>query len=451
MVAPLVSISPQLIPRYCDNNGNALSGGLLATYIAGTTSPLATYSDSTGSAALPNPIVLSSRGEPMTGGSVTCGIWLTEGLAYKFQLQTSTGSPIWTLDNVLAGGAFSFYGGTTTGSANAYALANPQITSYTTPFEVSFIANFSNTGAATLNINGLGTKNIYRATPLGPAALVGGEIVTNQIVTVIYDGTEFQLTSDSAASPVLRSYLAGLTLSNDVGTPNTVLDIAAGSAVDSTNTILMTGGAFTKSTAGTWVSGTGNNGMGVGLTIAVTTWYHVFQISVANVTDYYFDTSVTAANKPVGTNFFRRIGSFLTDGAAHIIAFSQNGDEFLWLAAVADASAAGVTSTAALQLLTVPTGLIVNALFRGDWVTTVSGSAIVVITSPSENSLAASDNNASMYSYYAGTTPAVATLQAGDFNIRTNTAAQVRVRSGANSGNLSIGTKGWIDTRGRNA
>jgi hypothetical protein len=34
---------------------------------------------------------------------------------------------------------------------------------------------------------------------------------------------------------VLRSYIAGLTLSNDGGTPSSVLDIAAGQAADSGN------------------------------------------------------------------------------------------------------------------------------------------------------------------------------------------------------------------------
>jgi hypothetical protein len=74
---------------------------------------------------------------------------------------------------------------------------------------------------------------------------------------------------------VLRSYIAGLTLSNDGGTPSSVLDIAAGQAADSGNAVMISIGAFPKSTAGAWTSGTGNNGMGNGLTIANSTWYHV--------------------------------------------------------------------------------------------------------------------------------------------------------------------------------
>src|SRR3981081_2072606 len=54
---------------------------------------------------------------------------------------------------------------------------------------------------------------------------------------------------------VLRSYIAGITLSNDGGTPSSVLDVAAGHAADSGNAVMISIGAFTKSTAGAWTSG----------------------------------------------------------------------------------------------------------------------------------------------------------------------------------------------------
>lgn len=154
-----------------------------------------------------------------------------------------------------------------------------------------------------------------------------------------------------------RSFLAGLTLSNDGTTPNSVLDIAAGSCIDSTNAVMITLGAFTKSTAGSWAAGTGSNGMGTGLTIANTTWYHVFAIINAGAADVYFDTSVTAANAPSSTTSFRRIGSFLTDGSAHIIAFVQDGDLFQWKAPVTANGGANPGTSAVLQTLTTPLGV----------------------------------------------------------------------------------------------
>jgi hypothetical protein len=92
---PAVSISTTPKLQFFDLNGAPLSGGLLYTYEAGSTTPLATYTDSTGVSANTNPIVLDSRGE--------ANVWL-EGAIYKFALYTSVGVLIWTVDNI---GAFA--------------------------------------------------------------------------------------------------------------------------------------------------------------------------------------------------------------------------------------------------------------------------------------------------------------------------------------------------------
>lgn len=55
-----------------------------------------------------------------------------------------------------------------------------------------FKADVANTGAATLDVNGLGVKTIKKN---GNVDLVTGDIKAGQIVHVVYDGTYFQLTS----------------------------------------------------------------------------------------------------------------------------------------------------------------------------------------------------------------------------------------------------------------
>lgn len=78
------------------------------------------------------------------------------------------------------------------GTANAYATTlAPAATAYTTGMVVCFKAGNACTGASTLNVNALGTKNIFRS----GAALVTGDIFAGQIVTCVYDGTQFQLVS----------------------------------------------------------------------------------------------------------------------------------------------------------------------------------------------------------------------------------------------------------------
>ena len=87
--------------QFFDNNGIPLAGGLLYTYAAGTTTPLATYTTSAGSIANSNPIVLDSAGRTPNE------IWLTDGSAYKFVLKTSTSTQIGSYDNITGGNDFT--------------------------------------------------------------------------------------------------------------------------------------------------------------------------------------------------------------------------------------------------------------------------------------------------------------------------------------------------------
>jgi len=76
------------------STGLPLSGGLIYTYQAGSSTPLATYSDNGGSIPNTNPIVLNSSGQAASE------IWMIAGYSYKFQIQTSAGVIIQTLDNL---------------------------------------------------------------------------------------------------------------------------------------------------------------------------------------------------------------------------------------------------------------------------------------------------------------------------------------------------------------
>ncbi len=80
--------------QFLDNNANPLSGGLIYTYDAGTTTPRTTYTSSTGLTANSNPIVLDSAGRTPQE------VWLTSGVRYKFAIYTSANVLIGTYDNV---------------------------------------------------------------------------------------------------------------------------------------------------------------------------------------------------------------------------------------------------------------------------------------------------------------------------------------------------------------
>ncbi|MFA5166781.1 MAG: hypothetical protein WC449_05850 [Candidatus Paceibacterota bacterium] len=87
-------LSPLFQDEQLDNNGLPLSGGKVYWYIAGTSTPVTTYTDINGSIAQTNPIILNTRGEP------TYTIWLTTGQAYKAALYDAAGSLIRTIDNI---------------------------------------------------------------------------------------------------------------------------------------------------------------------------------------------------------------------------------------------------------------------------------------------------------------------------------------------------------------
>ena len=99
--------------QFLDANGAPLVGGKLYTYAAGTTTPLASYTDSTGNIANTNPIILDSRGE--------ANVWLS-GDVYKFALYDSTNVLIWTVDNI--NGTTFATNFTGTGSQVAFSVVN---------------------------------------------------------------------------------------------------------------------------------------------------------------------------------------------------------------------------------------------------------------------------------------------------------------------------------------
>lgn len=94
-----MSVNPSPIGGYAaqffDNNGVILSGGKIYTYAAGTTTPQATYTNASGATPHSNPIVLDSAGR-VPGGE----IWLTDGLVYKFVIETSNAILIGSYDNI---------------------------------------------------------------------------------------------------------------------------------------------------------------------------------------------------------------------------------------------------------------------------------------------------------------------------------------------------------------
>ena len=87
----MATIAPQPKLQFFDANGDPLVGGKLYSYIAGTTTPQATYTDESGSTTNTNPVILDSRGE--------ASVWFGAG-TYKLALKTAADVDVWTVDNI---------------------------------------------------------------------------------------------------------------------------------------------------------------------------------------------------------------------------------------------------------------------------------------------------------------------------------------------------------------
>lgn len=90
----MANLAPLVKFKGTDDNGGPLSGGKLYTYLAGTSTPLATYTSQDESAFNTNPIILNARGE--------ADVWLGNG-TYKFVLKDADDNTIWTKDLISSG------------------------------------------------------------------------------------------------------------------------------------------------------------------------------------------------------------------------------------------------------------------------------------------------------------------------------------------------------------
>jgi hypothetical protein len=89
----MASLTPTPKQQIFGSDGLPLVGGKIYTYAAGTTTPLATYTDAGAGTANTNPIILNSLGQ--------ANIWLAPASSYKFSVYTSADVLLYTVDNIV--------------------------------------------------------------------------------------------------------------------------------------------------------------------------------------------------------------------------------------------------------------------------------------------------------------------------------------------------------------
>jgi hypothetical protein len=222
-----------LLAGVTDSSGEPLSGGKVYTYEAGTTSDKTTHTDQAQTTTAANPIILGTRGEASV---------FAEG-AYKFVIKDSSDVTVVTIDGLqyVYPDSSNIYAGSSTGSANAYVLSpSPASQNYVDGTTYTFIANFASTGAATINVSGLGAKSFVLND--GSTALGVGDILVSMLVNAQYIGASDHFRLVSAAGVLAVS--GGGTGADNAADARTNLGLGT-IATQAASAVAVTGGTVT--------------------------------------------------------------------------------------------------------------------------------------------------------------------------------------------------------------
>jgi hypothetical protein len=157
--------------QFFDNSGNVLTGGKIFTYAAGTSTPLASYTSSSGATPHANPIILDAAGR-VPGGE----IWITNNVAYKFILQDANNVLLGTYDNIVV----SF--------ADAFNIP------YTPPFTGSVTTNVGDKLAQFLSIQDFG--GVGDASTDDTAAVLAAINAIDEYGTILLNNGIFRITQN---------------------------------------------------------------------------------------------------------------------------------------------------------------------------------------------------------------------------------------------------------------
>lgn len=345
------------------------------------------------------------------------------------------------------GGALTLAGGTT-----AYtATTNQGLGSLADGARIHVVVNAVNTGAVTLNVDALGAKSLRKNVAGRATDIIAGEMQIDMHLILEYDasvngatGAWIWLNAPTLPTP---GAINGLILSNNATDATNDIDIAAGTATDSTDlVVLRLASAFTKKLDATWAVGTGAGGMESGTTKTADNWYFPYLIlrPDTGVTDVVFSDDPAAPTLPTNYTIYRRLGAVYNNVSNVLAQFVQDGDHFQWKVGVADINAANPGTTAVLRTLSVPEGIRVLAdisVIVQD--TSPTAATIALISDPSITDSAVSTGTANMG---FNTTDTSTQIQ---LQIMTNTSAQVRSRLNQSTADhtLLIYTHGWWDRR----
>jgi hypothetical protein len=353
------------VPQWSGTNNKTLANGLAVTnlntistivqrdasgnFSAGTISANLSGNATTATALQTNgancPSGQFAQGVDTTGGAEGCTALPTSiaGTTNQIAASGATGAVTLSLANGIIDGSSHYCADAGTTQAYACTLA-PAPSAYITGAFYVFKANTANTtGAASINFNSLGAKTIVKLAGGIATALVANDIRVGQVVELIYDGTNMQMTSQ---------------------TGNVVTGTPAGS---DTQVQYNNAGALAGSSGLTYTVGT--------------TTLNATNLTVGNVAtnSMAFDTSAVTGAK---TTTFRNISATVTN-------FIASGTVALGTSAIASGACATAVTSSGTGIATTD---VINVGFNGD-PTGVTGygaattGALQIVPYPSTNTV----------------------------------------------------------------
>jgi hypothetical protein len=194
-----MNLPPVLRQRYLDSNGNPLASGKLYTYQAGTTTPQATYTDSTGGTPNANPIVLDADGE--------AAMWLNPDYSYKFVLKDSSDVTQWTVDNVV--------GLLSTGSVVTASIADEAVTTAKIDDLAVTTGKLDDLAVTTGKIANAGVTALKMASSgLGPSALLNAVVTASVGSNALTLALKTEAGTDATSTDVIKIAFRSATLAD---------------------------------------------------------------------------------------------------------------------------------------------------------------------------------------------------------------------------------------------
>lgn len=217
--------------------------------------------------------------------------------------------------------------GDSAGSSNAYTLGDTgstkEITAYANGVPFLFRANHTNTGAATLNVCGIGAKDLKKS---GGTALEAGDIVQDKYHLAVYDSTDDNIELISVLTTFTPVAIVGATrnlhIRSKSGSEDTTLEINADEIILKNGISDSVVAAFT-STSDLVISDGGDLGLDTG-SEATSTWYYIWAMYDSSDASTTFKFSASATNPTMGDYTHKAlIGAIYNDSSGNLIKINQ--------------------------------------------------------------------------------------------------------------------------------